>query len=94
LVEAPAQELGIPAPSLTVIDSPYRLLYRPILDFVSKLEQKYPERFITVLIPEMVERHWYHYLLHNQRAAVLKTLLLVKGTQQISVVNVPWYLTA
>jgi hypothetical protein len=41
-----------------------------------------------------VERHWYHYFLHNQRAAVLKALLLLKGNQRITVVNVPWYVTA
>lgn len=94
VVEQPAMELGLPAPTLTVIDSPYRALYGPLLDFVSSVEDKYPERYITVLIPEMVERHWYHYFLHNQRAAVLKALLLLKGNQRITVVNVPWYVTA
>jgi len=47
-----------------------------------------------VLIPELVEHHWRHYFLHNQHAAVLKALLLVKGNQRISVINVPWYITA
>ena len=45
-----------------------------------------------MLIPELVERHWYHHILHNKRAAVLKGLLLVKGNQRIVVINVPWYL--
>ena len=31
----------------------------------------------------MVERHWYHYFLHNQRAEVLKTWLLLRGNQRI-----------
>ena len=81
-------------PKLTVIESPYRHVFRPILDFVLDLEQKYPDRYIAVLIPELIERHWYHYFLHNQRAAVLKALLLVKGNQRINVINVPWYLEA
>lgn len=93
LIEGPALELGIPVPKLTVVDSPYRHLFQPILDYIAQLERDYPGRYIAVLIPELVERHWYHYLLHNQRAAVLKALLLVKGNQRISVVNVPWYLT-
>lgn len=93
LVEGPAQDLGIPLPKLTVVDSPYRLVFRPILDFVSDIERKYPGRYIVILIPELVERHWYHYFLHNQRAAVLKALLFLKGDQRIGVVNVPWYLT-
>ena len=42
----------------------------------------------------MVERHWFHYFLHNQRAAVLKGLLLLKGQQRINVINVPWYINA
>jgi hypothetical protein len=93
LVETPTLELGIPVPKLTVVESPYRLVYRPILDFVTSLAKKYPERYIAVIIPELVEGHWYHYFLHNQRAAVLKALLLVRGNQRINVVNVPWYLT-
>ena len=92
LIEAPALELGIPVPKLTVVDSPYRQLFRPILDFVSMIEKEYPNRYITVLIPELVERHWYHYFLHNQRAALLKALLYVRGNQRITVLNVPWYL--
>jgi hypothetical protein len=94
LVEGPVQELGLPVPKLTVVESPYRHLFRPILDFVNDLSQRFPERHIAVLIPELVERHWYHYFLHNQRAAILKALLLVKGNQHINVVNVPWYLVA
>ncbi len=92
LVEAPAMELGIPVPKLTVIDSPYRMLFAPILQFINVLERKSPQRHITVLIPELVERHWYHFFMHNQRAAILKALLFLKGNQRISVVNIPWYL--
>jgi len=94
LVEKPALELGVPVPRLTVVESPYRMLFGPILNFIGDIEQKFPNRYITVLIPEMVEHHWYHYFLHNQRAAVLKALLLVKGNQYITVLDVPWYLIA
>ena len=94
LVEQPVLELGVPVPKLTVIDSPYRLVFRPILDFVNDLAEKNPDRHIAVVIPEMVERHWFHYFLHNQRAAVLKGLLLLKGNQRINVINVPWYINA
>jgi hypothetical protein len=68
-------------------------VFRPILDFVNETAQKNPDRHVAVLIPELVERHWFHYFLHNQRAVVLKTLLFVKGNQRLSVINVPWYLT-
>jgi amino acid transporter len=94
LVENPALELGVLPPKLTVVQSPYRLLFRPILSFIERIEQEHPDRYIAVLVPELVERHWGHYFLHNQRAAVLKALLLVKGNQRINVVNVPWYIAA
>jgi amino acid transporter len=93
-VEDPILTLGLPVPKLTVLPSPYRLLFRPILEFVTALERQYPNRAIAILIPEMVERHWFHYFLHNQRASILKALLLVKGNQRINVINVPWYLQA
>jgi hypothetical protein len=47
-----------------------------------------------VLIPELVEARWYHNLLHNKRAGTLKALLLLRGDENIVVINVPWYLSA
>jgi len=94
LVEGPALELGVPVPKLTVVESPYRLLFTPILNFVADIERKFPNRYITVLIPELVERHWYHYFLHNQRGAILKALLFLRGNQNIAVIDVPWYIVA
>jgi hypothetical protein len=85
-------EVGLPTPKLVVINSPYRYVLMPIVDYVLELHKKDPTRQIAVVIPELVERHWYYYFLHNQRAAALKALLYVKGNQQIAVVNVPWYL--
>jgi amino acid transporter len=91
-VEKPVQEVGLAAPRLVILDSPYRYVSSPIVDYVLSLQQKDPTRQLAVLIPELVERHWYYYFLHNQRAAVLKTLLYVRGSQRIAVVNVPWYI--
>lgn len=91
-VEQPAREARRPVPRLVVLDSPYRFVIQPILDFVLMLERDRPDRQIAVLIPELVERRWYTSLLHNHRSAVLKTLLLFKGDQRITVINIPWYL--
>jgi amino acid transporter len=91
-VEKPAQEVGLSAPQLVILDNPYRYVSSPIVDYVLSLQKKDPDRQLAVLIPELVERHWYYYFLHNQRAAVLKTLLYVRGSQRIAVVNVPWYI--
>jgi amino acid transporter len=91
-VEKPVQEIGLSAPRLVILDNPYRYVSSPIVDYVLDLQKKDPDRQMAVLIPELVERHWYYYFLHNQRAAVLKTLLYVRGSQRIAVVNVPWYI--
>jgi hypothetical protein len=90
--QAPASEAGLPPPVLEVIDSPYRWVLTPILEYILRVEKENPGRQIAVVLPEMVERHWYHYVLHNQRAEILKGWLLVRGSQRIIVINVPWYL--
>jgi amino acid transporter len=90
-VEQPALQVGLPAPKLVTLPSPYRFIVNPILDYVLDLERKNPDRQVAVMIPELVERRWYYYFLHNQRAAVLKTLLYVRGSERVIVINVPWY---
>jgi hypothetical protein len=62
------------------------------LNYILEVARKSPGRQVAVLIPELVERRWYHYFLHNQRALWLKALLLVRGNPRIIVINVPWYL--
>lgn len=92
--EEPARDAGLPPPELVTIDSPYRLVLTPILNYVLEVDKQNPGRQIAVLLPEMVERHWFHYFLHNQRAEILKTWLLLKGNQNIVLINVPWHLEA
>jgi amino acid transporter len=88
-IEGPVKQAGRGAPHLVELQSPYRFVITPIVDYILELERTNPDRQIAVLIPELVERHWFHYFLHNQRAEVLKALLLAKGSQQIILVNVP-----
>jgi len=92
-VEGPAKRAGLVAPRLVVLSSPYRFVINPILDYILELERNNPDRQLAVLIPELVERHWYQYFLHNQRAEWLRALLLAKGNQRIFLVNVPWYMS-
>ena len=93
-VELPVTQAGRPAPELIILPSPYRLVLRPILEYVLKVEQEEPGRQIAIIVPELVEKHWYHYPLHNQRAELLKALLLLHGSQRIVLINVPWYIKA
>jgi hypothetical protein len=91
LVEEPARQAGFSPPPLVLLESPYRFVLNPIVDYVLELERKHPDRQVAVLIPELVETRWHNYLIHNQRAEWLKALLLLKGTQRIVLINVPWY---
>jgi hypothetical protein len=94
LAEAPVRRAGITPPKLVVLPSPYRLVALPICNFVLKVEADNPGRQIAVIVPELVERHWYHYPLHNKRAEILKWFILFKGNERIVLVNVPWYIRA
>src|ERR1700686_660219 len=85
---------GMRTPKLVTLPSPYRLVIHPIVDYVLKVEKENPGRTIAVVIATIVERHWYHYFLHNQRGQVLTALLLLGGDRRINIVNVPWYLKA
>ena len=91
-VVEPARNAGRPAPRLEIVPSPYRRILTPVLDLALKQAQAHPGRQIAVVIPEIVQDRWYNYVLHNQRAAALKTMLYFFGNPQIMVVNVPWYL--
>ena len=91
-VEEPARQAGLRLPQVKVLKSPYRFVIGPIVDYVLELERNNPERQLAVIIPELVEKHWYHNFLHNQRATWLKAALLLKGNRRIVIVNVPWYL--
>jgi amino acid transporter len=92
-VEAPARQAGLLPPSLVILPSPYRRLLTPFLEYIARLSDENPDRQIAVIIPELVENRWYQYLLHNQRATMLKAALLFRGHQRVVVINVPWYLS-
>ena len=89
---APIREAGFPDPELVTIPSTFRFVVSPLMDYILRLESENPGRKVAVLLPELVVRHWWENLLHNQRVQLLKILLLVKGNQRIVVVNIPWYL--
>jgi len=91
-VARPAREMGLQEPELVVLACPYRFVIATIVNYTLELANKNPDSIVAVVIPELVESRWYHYLLHNQRASLLKAMLLVKGNERIVVINVPWYL--
>jgi amino acid transporter len=75
---------------LEVIESPYRSLIRPFLEYLNAIEAQHPQATVMVVLPEMVYGRWWHQFLHNQTALRLKAALLFRpGTV---VINVPYHL--
>ena len=91
-VTTPIRQHGISVPELVKLQSSYRTVIPPTMDYVLKLEADDPTRKVVVIVPELVVRHWWENLLHNQRTQVLKLPLLVRGNQRSVVVNIPRYL--
>lgn len=91
-VEEPLKGTKIAMPHLKVVYSPYRRVYKPILSFIKNFKREKPGKLIAVVIPELVEAHWYEHLLHNVRATGLRTLLFLERDHQTVVITVPWYI--
>jgi len=92
-VDQPFRAAGVEPPKLVTLPSPYRFIVVPIVQFVLELSEKHPDRRIVVVIPELVEDHWYEYFLHNQRARLLEWTLLVRGNERIFTANSPYYIS-
>jgi hypothetical protein len=84
-------EHDIPVP-LTVLESPYREITRPIVDFIKSMRRDSPRDVVTVFIPEYVVGRWWEHLLHNQSALRIKTRLLFEPG--VMVTSVPYQLAS
>ena len=77
---------------LKVVESPYREINRPVVDYVTRLREKAPRDVVIVYIPEYVVGRWWEQLLHNQSALRLKSRLLYE--RGVMVTSVPWQLSS
>ncbi|MGZ6240740.1 MAG: amino acid permease, partial [Syntrophales bacterium] len=91
VVEKPSQKIGHRAPQLIVLKSSYREFFDPLVGYVRRLASDHPDRSIAVIVPELVQRKWYHFLIPH-RATLIKQVLLLRGGPQIVIIDVPWYL--
>jgi hypothetical protein len=76
---------------LVVLQSPFRSMTEPLLDYIDRMEREHPGDYITVVLPEFVVKHWWHHLLHNQSALTLKAALLFRP--RVVTTSVPFHLT-
>jgi amino acid transporter len=77
---------------LKVIESPYREITRPVLEYVRRMRKDNPRDVLTVFIPEYVVGRWWEQILHNQSALRLKGRLLFQPG--VMVTSVPWQLAS
>ena len=77
---------------LTILDSPYREMTRPVIDYIRGLRRSSPRDVVPVFIPEYVVGRWWEQLLHNQSALRLKARLLFEPG--VMVTSVPWQLVS
>ncbi|WP_433201925.1 APC family permease [Nocardia sp. CA-107356] len=75
---------------LKVIESPYREITRPVIDYIKRVRKSQPRDVISIFIPEYVVGHWWENLLHNQSSLRLKARLLFEPG--VMVTSVPWQL--
>ena len=74
---------------LVILDSPYRLLIEPILDYVQKmLSIMQRNETLTIVVPQFVTSHWWENLLHNQTAVLLRRALMFKP--RLVILEVPY----
>ncbi|HSB90527.1 MAG TPA: APC family permease [Anaerolineales bacterium] len=74
---------------LVLLDSPYRLMIEPLLDYVEEIAaHRQPNETITIVVPQFVPRRWWANLLHAQTALWLRMALLFKPG--IVITDVPY----
>ena len=76
---------------LVVLDSPYRSLMEPLLEYIEQVDAEAPDDYVTIVLPEFVPARWWHHLLHNQRALLIKAALLFKPNTVVT--SVPFHLS-
>ena len=75
---------------LDILESPYRSLMEPLMDYIDRLQEKNPNDYVTVILPEFVPARWWQHLLHNQTALLIKGALLFRP--RVVVTSVPFHL--
>jgi hypothetical protein len=75
---------------LVILDSPYRSLVRPLIRYLDEIDRQWNNDVITVVLPEFVPARWWHNLLHNQTALLIKGALLFRKNRVVT--SVPYRL--
>ena len=80
-----------PGVELVVIESPYRSVFDPLVNFIKETDENKKEgEIVTVLVPEFITCRWWHRFLHNQTGLLLQNLLVLQT--DVIVTTVPFHL--
>jgi amino acid transporter len=90
VVAEPARRQGLRPPELRFLASEYRTITGPLLREIQRADAQKPGRPVTVVLPELVEGHWWGYLMHAHRERRLRVRLLRHGGPHVVVASVPW----
>lgn len=93
-VEEPSRRAGLSPPKLEFVQTPYREFITPLLEQIDKIKQACPDRSVAVIIPEVVEKHWWQAVLHSRRASRLRWALRSRGDFRVVVIDLPWFVQA
>jgi amino acid transporter len=81
---------------LVVLESPYRSTVGPLMAYLDRVDRRDSERGpAVVVLPEFVPARWWHHLLHNQTALLIRMVLAYRrgetGKDRV-VIDVPYHL--
>ena len=75
---------------LVILDSPYRSVLQPVLHYIDQMEKQRDGDYMTIILPEFIPAKWWHHLLHNQTALLLKTAILFRRGKVA--ISIPYHL--
>jgi amino acid transporter len=76
---------------MVILNSPYRLLLEPLLEYIADLAQcRQPGETMTIVVPEFISRHWITSTLHMNTAELLRSQL--KRQPGIVIISVPYHM--
>jgi hypothetical protein len=75
-----------------MVQSQYRSVVAPLLREIDAERRRFPGRPVFVILPQIVERHWWELLLQTHRERHLRSRLNRYGGPDVAVIGVPWQL--
>jgi amino acid transporter len=92
LVHDPCRTCGLEPIKLVTLKSEFREFIPPILHHVRAAAHRHRDRYIAVVVPEVVKSRWYDIILSGHRPSILKSLLRIHGGPRVIIVDAPWHL--